>query len=131
MNFISNAVFSLANSTKMCYTYDNLSRVTKRTVKNLSDVVLSEEEFTYDAAGNITDAPDSCFSYTTNNRLVVFKGNPLSFDLDDNMLFSALKRILKKNSFKCGVFYSTPTLVVGVIFYTVAVAVFAAAKIQI
>ena len=27
----------LANSTKMCYTYDNLSRVTARTVKQISD----------------------------------------------------------------------------------------------
>lgn len=44
----------LANSTKFCYTYDKLSRVAKRTVKNLSDVILSEEAFTYDAAGNIT-----------------------------------------------------------------------------
>ena len=54
----------LANSTKMCYTYDNLSRVTARTVKKLSDnSVISTETFNYDAAGNITDAPDSCFRY--------------------------------------------------------------------
>ena len=46
---------ALANNRKMCYTYDSLSRVTKRTVKNLSDVVLSEETYSYDAAGNITD----------------------------------------------------------------------------
>ena len=59
----------LANSTKMCYTYDSLSRVTKRTVKNECDEVVSVESFTYDAAGNITDAPDSCFMYDTNNRL--------------------------------------------------------------
>ena len=55
----------------MCYTYDNLNRVTKRTIKNLSNFVTSEEPFTYDAAGNITDAPESCFQYDTNNRLVV------------------------------------------------------------
>ena len=61
---------ALANLTKMCYTYDGLSRVTKRTVKNLSNTVLSEEAFSYDAAGNITDAPDSCFAYDANNRLV-------------------------------------------------------------
>lgn len=38
-------IFSLhlANSTKLCYADDNLNRVTKRTVKNLSDVVLSAE----------------------------------------------------------------------------------------
>ena len=64
-----------------------MSRVTKRTVKCLdSNTVLSEERFTYDAAGNITDAPNSCFQYDTNNRLVVFNGNAVSYDLDGNML---------------------------------------------
>jgi hypothetical protein len=44
----------------MCYTYDNLSRVTARTVKKLSDnSVVSTETFNYDAAGNMTDAPKS------------------------------------------------------------------------
>ena len=38
----------LANSTKMCYTYDDLSRVTSRTIKNLDDdSVISAETFTY------------------------------------------------------------------------------------
>ena len=51
----------------MCYTYDNLSRVIKRTVKSLeSDTVLSEETFTYDAAGNITDT----FVYDTYGKLL-------------------------------------------------------------
>ena len=41
---------ALANSTKMCYTYDSLSRVTARTVKKLSDnSVISTESFTYDS----------------------------------------------------------------------------------
>ena len=70
----------------MCYTYDSLSRVTKRTVKNLNGNVLSEESFCYDAASNITDAPDSCFQYDAQNRLVVFNGNTVSYDLDGNML---------------------------------------------
>ena len=81
----------LANSTKFCYTYDSLNRVTKRTVKNLSDVVLSEEAFTYDAAGNVTDAPDSNFQYDTNNRLISFNGNTVSYDLDGNMLSNGVK----------------------------------------
>ncbi len=81
----------LANSTKICYTYDNLNRVTKRTIKNLSNVVLSEEAFTYDAAGNVTDAPESCFQYDTNNRLIVFNGNTVSYDMDGNMLNNGVK----------------------------------------
>ena len=40
----------LANSTKVCYTYDELNRVIKRTVKNLNNEILSEETFTHDAA---------------------------------------------------------------------------------
>ena len=77
----------LANSTKMCYTYDSLSRVTARTVKKLSDnSVVSTETFNYDAAGNVTSAPDSSFQYDTNNRLISFNGNTVSYDLDGNML---------------------------------------------
>ena len=71
----------------MCYAYDNLSRVTARTVKKLSDnSVVSTETFNYDAAGNVTSAPDSSFQYDTNNRLISFNGNTVSYDLDGNML---------------------------------------------
>lgn len=77
----------LANSTKMCHTYDALGRVVSKAVKKLSDnSVISTESFTYDAAGNITDASNSCFQYDTNNRLVVFNGNSVSYDMDGNML---------------------------------------------
>ena len=77
----------LANSTKMCYTYDSLSRVTSRTIRKVSDnTILSTESYTYDAAGNITDAPDSCFGYNSNNRLMVFNGKGVSYDADGNML---------------------------------------------
>ena len=63
----------LSNSTKLCYTYDSLNRVTQKTVKKLADgSVVSSETFCYDAAGNITGAPDSCFQYDTNNRLTVW-----------------------------------------------------------
>ena len=80
-------VFLLANSSKMCYTYDSLHRVTRRVVKSMTDdTVISDESFTYDAAGNVTDAPDGCFAYDTNNRLVVFNGINVSYDMDGNML---------------------------------------------
>ncbi len=71
----------------MCYTYDSLSRVISRVIKSLAnDSVISTENYTYDAAGNMTDAPDSCFQYDTNSRLVVFNGNNVTYDLDGNML---------------------------------------------
>ena len=77
----------LANNRKMCYTYDNLSRVTKRTIKNLSNVILSEETFSYDAAGNLTDdATNTTFAYGSNNRLTSYNGQSVSYDLDGNML---------------------------------------------
>ena len=47
---------------------------------------MSEENYSYDAASNITDAPESCFEYDTNNRLTVFNGNCVSYDMDGNML---------------------------------------------
>ena len=71
----------------MCYTYDSVGKVLSRTVKNLlDDTVISTETFTYDSAGNITDAPDLCFEYDTNNRLTKFCNNTVSYDLDGNML---------------------------------------------
>lgn len=83
----------LAENTKMCYTYDNLNRVTKRQVISLDcNCVLSEENYTYDAAGNITDAPNSCFAYDTNNRLTVFNTNATSYDLDGNMLNNGVQQ---------------------------------------
>lgn len=77
----------LADNTKICYAYDSLNRVTKRQIISLEcDCVISEENYTYDAAGNITDAPNSCFQYDTNNRLTVFNGDTVSYDMDGNML---------------------------------------------
>lgn len=83
--------FHLAKPEKMWYTCDNLNRVNKRTVKNLSDVVLSEENYSYDAAGNMTAAPDSTFSYDTNNRLTWYNGDAVSYDADGNMVAAVLQ----------------------------------------
>ena len=64
----------------MCYTYDDLNRVTKRTVKDLNDIILSEESFTYDSAGNLTDAPDHCLHYV--NEILKYADN-INDDVDD------------------------------------------------
>jgi len=48
--------------------------------------VISTETFNYDAAGNVTSAPDSSFQYDTNNRLISFNGNAVSYDLDGNKI---------------------------------------------
>ena len=42
----------------------------------------------HDAAGNVTEAPESCFQYDTNNRLVIFNENTVTYDLDGNMLLN-------------------------------------------
>lgn len=70
----------------MCYTYDSLSRVTKKTLLSEEDVVISEENFTYDAAGNITsDSSSATYSYGTNNKLASFAGQNVEYDLDGNI----------------------------------------------
>lgn len=79
----------LADNTKICYIYDSLSRVTNRTIKNECDLIISSENYSYDAAGNIIDAPNSCFLYDANNRLIVFDGNSVSYDMDGNMVRSS------------------------------------------
>ena len=81
-----------ADSIKKCYTYDSVGRVIETVVKNISDdSAIEKEMFNYDAAGNITDAPDSCFQYDTNNRLVMFNGNAVSYDLDGNILSDGVR----------------------------------------
>ena len=77
----------LAKTVKLCYTYDSLSRVTKRTVTDLNDVTLSEETFSYDAAGNLVGgSTETGFVYDTNNRLISIDGEAVSYDADGNML---------------------------------------------
>ena len=71
----------------MSYTYDDLGRVTSKITSHLyNGTVLSRENFTYDAAGNVTSAPENSFAYDVNNRLTTFNGNAVSYDLDGNML---------------------------------------------
>ena len=77
----------LAKDRKMCYTYDEQSRVTSRAEKTLHDTVLHTDRFTYDAAGNLTGGTtDDTFTYDTNNRLVQFNDTAVSYDLDGNMI---------------------------------------------
>ena len=65
-----------------------MSRVTSRTIKNSdTEEVISTETFSYDAAGNITGgSANTTFVYDTNNRLITFNGQSVSYDADGNML---------------------------------------------
>ena len=77
----------LANNTRLCYTYDNLSRVIEKIVKNNDGSVISTETFDYDAAGNIVgDASETIFEYDTNNRLEMYNGFEVIYDMDGNMV---------------------------------------------
>ncbi len=81
---------NLANNTYVCYNYDNLNRVVSRAVTSGCDKLISIENFSYDAAGNIIDAPNSCFSYDNNNRLIAFQNEDVEYDLDGNMKHLAI-----------------------------------------
>jgi hypothetical protein len=60
----------------MCYTYDELDRVTGSSRRTLEDYTLSSESFSYDAAGNLVG---SAYVYGTNNRLSAFNGASVRF----------------------------------------------------
>ena len=65
--------------------------MTKRTVTDLNDVTLSEETFSYDAAGNlIGGSSETGFVYDANNRLISIGGEAVSYDADGNMLSMTL-----------------------------------------
>ena len=84
----------LAKNIKYDYTYDSLSRITKRTLTNLSDNTTSEEVYAYDNAGNITSCTVSnganTFVYDQNNRLISYNGQAVTYDMDGNMLSATL-----------------------------------------
>ena len=71
----------LATNVKSEYTYDSLSRVTKRKVTNLSDNSVTEENYTYDANGNIlstaVNTDNDSFVYDANNRLTEYNGQAI------------------------------------------------------
>ena len=80
-------VLHIADFIKLCYTYDELDRVTKRTELSICDnTVISEQSFSYDAQSNITTADGQSFSYDANNRLTLYNSNNVSYDDDGNML---------------------------------------------
>ena len=70
----------LAKKTELCYTYDELGRVTKRVTTNTeTGESSSTENYAYDAAGNLIQAKsDVSFVYDTNNRLVSYNGNEIN-----------------------------------------------------
>ena len=60
----------LAKNRKLCYTYDKLSRVIKRVEETLDGIVHHVENFTYDAAGNVTNyTTDRCMQYDKQDLL--------------------------------------------------------------
>ena len=80
----------LATNLKSEYTYDNLSRVTKRKITNLTCNTVTEESYTYDANGNIltstVSTEEDTFVYDDSNRLVEYNGQAVTYDLDGNMI---------------------------------------------
>ena len=76
---------------KYWYTYDRLSKVTYKKIQNVYGQIC-EENYDYDAAGNIKCAQlscgdDACFEYTANNRLSTYNDYGVGFDNDGNMLY--------------------------------------------
>ena len=95
----------LAKSENICYTYDKLSRVISKTVEKIATTVVSEETFSYDEAGNLTEnyseQGQNCFEYTSNNRLNSHNGYYVSYDRDGNItsvVLDGARRTLKYDS---------------------------------
>ena len=53
----------------MCYTYDEQSRVVKRTVISLYSTTETEEAFSYDGAGNVT--ADNSHAQIIKDRIIL------------------------------------------------------------
>ncbi len=80
----------LDKNTIYWYNYDGLGRVVHKTIQNIYGEIC-EENYDYDAAGNIRCAQlscgdDTCYEYTANNRLSTVNGYSVTFDADGNMI---------------------------------------------
>ena len=86
---------SLANGEKICYNYDEGSRVVKKCIcdSHSNECGCEGDCYSYDKAGNITGARIDCTSHTstydTNNRLTAADGVASTYDADGNMLTAA------------------------------------------
>ena len=88
----------LAKNEKICYTYDELSRVTKKLTESIeTGEVLHEETYSYDAAGNVVSCTvgfgSDSFVYDANNRLTEYNGFGVEYDLDGNMTSAILSGV--------------------------------------
>ena len=87
-------VIYLASNIKSEYTYDSLSRVTNRKLTNLTDNTVTEENYSYDANGNIlsvsVSAQENTFVYDDSNRLIEYNGQAVTYDMDGNMVSATL-----------------------------------------
>ena len=83
---------SLASGEKICYNYDEDSRVVKKCIcdSHSNECGCEGDCYSYDKAGNITGARIDCTSHTRaydkNNRLTEANGVASTYDADGNML---------------------------------------------
>lgn len=61
VGFVPTVLFSLEDDVEICYTYDNLNRLTNRKVKNQYDFVISNEDYTFDSYIN-WHCTNECFN---------------------------------------------------------------------
>lgn len=80
-------------------TYDKLNRVISRVKTDLATNEKTEENYTYDAAGNITkyksEETETNMSYGSNNELKGSDSCTFTYDLDGNMIETSIETIDK------------------------------------
>ena len=85
-------------------TYDTAGRLTQQLDKDQNDNILTQFDFAYNAAGNITEETNNLpetplpdeetnMTYTTDNRLATYNGTSVTYDADGN-LTSGLVKVL-------------------------------------
>ncbi len=102
-----------ANKTVETRTYDKAGRLI-RILDKCGDTTVNQQDYTYDAAGNITEVKhlyegkldftgvtSAKMTYDKNNRLLTYNGEKIEYDKDGNMTYGPLQGKMTRFEFDC------------------------------
>lgn len=102
-----------ANKTVETRTYDKAGRLI-RILDKCGDTTVNQQDYTYDAAGNITEVKQlyegkldftgvtsAKMTYDKNNRLLTYNGEKIEYDKDGNMTYGPLQGKMTRFEFDC------------------------------
>ncbi|KJS02307.1 MAG: hypothetical protein VR68_03225 [Peptococcaceae bacterium BRH_c4a] len=100
------------DGTEQTNTYDAAGQLLQQKDVDFTGNVIAQYDYTYDGAGNVTkeqspvptqpfNLPAAAMTYTTDNRLATYNGQPAEYDADGNMTKGPLGGVMGNYTFDC------------------------------